>query len=108
MTWTPRHARRWGRPGGGTTWNVCPPGWAAERSPRSSARPLGVRVLSDNLSGSTILITGGTGTFGRTMTRRLLAGDCAQVRVLSRDEAKQDDMRRRFADPRLRFHLGNV
>lgn len=60
------------------------------------------------LAGVRVLITGGTGSFGKTMTRRLLAGDCGQIRILSRDEAKQDDMRRRFADERLRFYLGDV
>lgn len=64
--------------------------------------------MLDEVSGATILITGGTGTFGNTMARRLLAGDCAEVRVFSRDEAKQDDMRRRLCDPRLRFYLGDV
>lgn len=64
--------------------------------------------MLDEISGATILITGGTGTFGNTMARRLLAGDCAEVRIFSRDEAKQDDMRRRLCDPRLRFYLGDV
>lgn len=64
--------------------------------------------MLDALSGTTVLITGGTGTFGNTMARRLLAGDCGEVRVLSRDEAKQDDMRRRLCDPRLRFYLGDI
>ncbi len=64
--------------------------------------------MADALSGTTVLITGGTGTFGNTMTRRLLTGDCAEIRVFSRDEAKQDDMRRRLCDPRLRFYLGDV
>lgn len=61
-----------------------------------------------NLSGATVLITGGTGSFGTAMTRRLLAGDVGEVRIFSRDEAKQDDMRRRFGDGRLRFYLGDV
>jgi UDP-glucose 4-epimerase len=64
--------------------------------------------MTSGLTGSTVLITGGTGTFGTMLASRLLATGCAQVRVLSRDEAKQDDMRRRFADSRLRFYLGNV
>lgn len=61
-----------------------------------------------SMSGRCVLITGGTGSFGSTMTRRLLRGDVGEVRVLSRDEAKQDDMRRAIADPRLRFYLGDV
>ena len=57
---------------------------------------------------STVLVTGGTGSFGSTMVRRLLDSDVAEVRVLSRDELKQDDMRRRLADERVRFYLGDV
>ncbi|MGC4110494.1 MAG: polysaccharide biosynthesis protein [Nocardioides sp.] len=59
-------------------------------------------------SGATFLVTGGTGSFGSTMVRRLLAGDVAQVRILSRDELKQDLMRRELDDPRVRFYLGDV
>lgn len=58
--------------------------------------------------GKSILITGGTGSFGRTAARRFLDLGAAEVRVLSRDEAKQDVMRRRFADPRLTFRVGDV
>lgn len=56
----------------------------------------------------TVLITGGTGSFGSTVTRQLLDRAVSQVRILSRDEAKQDDMRRRLADPRARFYVGDV
>lgn len=55
-----------------------------------------------------VLVTGGTGSFGSTMVRRLLASDVSEVRILSRDEAKQDAMRRELADDRLKFHLGDV
>jgi UDP-glucose 4-epimerase len=65
-------------------------------------------VSTDHLSGATILVTGGTGSFGSVMVRRLLTRDVAAVRVLSRDEAKQDDMRRALGDARARFHLGDV
>ncbi len=58
--------------------------------------------------GATVLVTGGTGSFGSTMVRRLLDADVGEIRILSRDELKQDDMRRRFADPRLRFYIGDV
>lgn len=60
------------------------------------------------VSGRKILITGGTGSFGRTAARRFLDLDAAEVRVLSRDEAKQDVMRRTFADPRLTFMIGDI
>lgn len=55
-----------------------------------------------------ILITGGTGSFGRTVAKRLLERGAGEVRVLSRDEAKQDAMRHQFDDSRLRFYLGDV
>lgn len=62
-----------------------------------------------DLSGSTILVTGGTGSFGSTVARRLLSQDSlAELRILSRDEAKQDDLRRHLADPRARFYVGDV
>jgi UDP-glucose 4-epimerase len=54
------------------------------------------------------LITGGTGSFGQAMVDRLLKADAATVRVLSRDEAKQEALRLRVRDERVRFHLGDV
>lgn len=60
------------------------------------------------LSGKTVLITGGTGSFGSTVTRGLLQGDVAEVRILSRDEAKQDNLRRWLGDSRARFYVGDV
>lgn len=62
----------------------------------------------DALTGATVTITGGTGSFGSTMTKDLLSRDVASVRVLSRDEAKQEHMRRAIGDERLRFFLGDV
>jgi UDP-glucose 4-epimerase len=59
-------------------------------------------------AGCRVLITGGTGSFGQTMVRRLLRQDVGEVRVLSRDEAKQDTMRRRIGDERVRYHVGDV
>jgi UDP-N-acetylglucosamine 4,6-dehydratase len=57
----------------------------------------------------TLLITGGTGSFGRAFTRRLLEGSLARrVVIFSRDEKKQGDMRADFNDERLRFYLGDV
>lgn len=55
-----------------------------------------------------ILITGGTGSFGSTVTRQLLTTPVAEIRILSRDEAKQDDMRRALGDSRVRFYVGDV
>lgn len=56
----------------------------------------------------TLLITGGTGSFGNAVLRRFLGSDLREIRIFSRDEKKQDDMRKRFADPKLRFYLGDV
>ena len=58
--------------------------------------------------GATVLVTGGTGSFGSTMVRRLLDTGVSQVRVLSRDELKQHEMRTALGDSRLRFYLGDV
>ena len=60
------------------------------------------------LEGSTALITGGTGSFGSVASQRLLERGAEQVRIFSRDELKQEEMRKRFADGRLRFYLGDV
>lgn len=54
------------------------------------------------------LISGGTGSFGSVVARRLLDSDVGEVRILSRDEAKQDDMRRWLGDGRARFYVGDV
>jgi len=59
-------------------------------------------------AGCRVLITGGTGSFGQTMARRLLTGEVGEVRVLSRDEAKQDAMRAKLADDRVRYYVGDV
>lgn len=58
--------------------------------------------------GKTVLITGGTGSFGKKMARRLLDQGCPKIRIFSRDEAKQHQMRIDFADARLEFHIGDV
>jgi len=58
------------------------------------------------LTGKVILITGGTGSFGHAVVTRLLQTDCAQIRVFSRDEKKQEDMRLALANNRLKFHIG--
>ncbi len=56
-----------------------------------------------------VLITGGTGSFGSATTRHLISNPSTEeIRILSRDEAKQDDMRRRISDPRVSFYVGDV
>jgi UDP-glucose 4-epimerase len=64
--------------------------------------------LLPSLTAQRFLITGGTGSFGQTMVARLLDAGAEEVRVLSRDEAKQDDLRRRLRDDRVRFYVGDV
>jgi UDP-N-acetylglucosamine 4,6-dehydratase/5-epimerase len=61
-----------------------------------------------NADGQTVLVTGGTGSFGQTMARRLLERGYEEVRILSRDEWKQEEMRIRFADKRLKFYIGDI
>lgn len=58
--------------------------------------------------GKKILVTGGTGSFGHTVTSKLLQRDVAEIRILSRDEAKQDLMRHEINDSRLRFYVGDI
>lgn len=65
-------------------------------------------AMTNRYDGKRVLITGGTGSFGHTVTRKLLERDVAEIRVLSRDEAKQDLMRHETADPRVRFYVGDV
>jgi len=55
-----------------------------------------------------ILITGGTGTFGNAALKRLLKTDVSQIRIFSRDEKKQDDMRNEYRDPRIKFYIGDA
>ncbi len=55
-----------------------------------------------------VLITGGTGSFGNAVLRRLLDSGVREIRVFSRDEKKQDEMRRRYANSRLKFYIGDV
>ena len=55
-----------------------------------------------------LLITGGTGSFGNAVLRRFLNSDIAEIRIFSRDEKKQDDMRRKYSDSRLKFYIGDV
>jgi UDP-N-acetylglucosamine 4,6-dehydratase/5-epimerase len=58
--------------------------------------------------GKTLLITGGTGTFGNAVLKRFLQTEIAEIRVFSRDEKKQDDMRKLYANSKLKFYIGDV
>ena len=56
----------------------------------------------------TLLITGGTGSFGNAVLRRFLNSDIKEIRIFSRDEKKQDDMRHQLQNPKVTFYIGNV
>jgi len=64
--------------------------------------------ITDRLAGRTILVTGGTGSFGRAMVDRLLQIDVREIRIFSRDELKQELMRIEYKEPRLKFYIGDV
>jgi len=59
-------------------------------------------------SNKSLMITGGTGSFGNAVLKRFLATNIKEIRILSRDEKKQDDMRKRYNDPKIRFYIGDV
>ena len=57
---------------------------------------------------ATLLITGGTGSFGNAVLSRFLNSNLKEIRIFSRDEKKQDDMRKRFNNSKLQFYIGDV
>lgn len=59
-------------------------------------------------SDKVLLITGGTGSFGNAVLRRFLNSDVREIRILSRDEKKQDDVRKKYNSPKLKFYIGDV
>lgn len=59
-------------------------------------------------TGKTLLITGGTGSFGNAVLRRFLDTDIKEIRVFSRDEKKQEDMRIELKNPKVKFYIGDV
>lgn len=58
--------------------------------------------------GKRLLVTGGTGSFGNAVLRRFLQTDIGEIRIFSRDEKKQDEMRKHFVNPKIRFFIGDV
>ncbi|MBS3975906.1 MAG: polysaccharide biosynthesis protein [Syntrophomonadaceae bacterium] len=58
--------------------------------------------------GATLLISGGTGSFGNAVLRRFIDSDLHEIRILSRDEKKQDDLRKKYNNPKLKFYIGDV
>lgn len=59
-------------------------------------------------SNKTLLITGGTGSFGNAVLNRFLHTDIKEIRIFSRDEKKQDDMRNHYKNPKIKYFIGNV
>lgn len=59
-------------------------------------------------AGKTLLITGGTGSFGNAVLRRFVDSDLTEIRIFSRDEKKQDDMRKKYNHPKIKFYIGDV
>ncbi len=55
-----------------------------------------------------LMITGGTGSFGKTILKRFLSTNVSEIRIFSRDEKKQDDLRRKLNDEKLKFYIGDV
>lgn len=62
----------------------------------------------EGVSGKTVLIPGGTGSFGNAVLEGLLRSNCKEIRIFSRDELKQELMRIKYADPKLKFYIGDV
>jgi len=60
------------------------------------------------LKNKTLLITGGTGSFGKAVLKRYLASDIKEIRIFSRDEKKQDDLRKALNNPKVKFYIGDV
>ena len=66
------------------------------------------RNYLDELSDKTLLITGGTGSFGKTIAKSLLDSNIREIRIFSRDEKKQDDLRKKYSSQKLKFYIGDI
>lgn len=64
--------------------------------------------MDDEFNGRTLLITGGTGSFGNTVLKSFLSSEISEIRIFSRDEKKQDDLRTRYNSSKLKFYIGDV
>lgn len=65
-------------------------------------------MTKEKFDNSTLLITGGTGSFGNAVLRRFLKTGIKEIRIFSRDEKKQDDMRQHYRDSKIKFYIGDV
>lgn len=66
------------------------------------------KIMNNNQMRGTLLITGGTGSFGNAVLKRFLNSDINEIRIFSRDEKKQDDMRKIYHTDKLKFYIGDV
>jgi UDP-glucose 4-epimerase len=66
------------------------------------------QAVLDKFEGKILLITGGTGSFGNAVLKKYLQSGLKEIRIFSRDEKKQDDMRKRYQDSRIKFYIGDV
>jgi len=64
--------------------------------------------MATAFSGKTLMITGGTGSFGEAVLKRFLDTDIGEIRIFSRDEKKQDDMRHRYQNDKVKYYIGDV
>ena len=64
--------------------------------------------MTNSFSNSCLLISGGTGSFGNAVLKGFLDSDFKEIRIFSRDEKKQDDMRKRYNNPKIKFFIGDV
>lgn len=64
--------------------------------------------MSMDFKNKTLMITGGTGSFGNAVLERFIQSDIKEIRIFSRDEKKQDDMRHLYNNPKLKFYIGDV
>ncbi len=65
-------------------------------------------MISEELKNATLMITGGTGSFGNAVLERFLKSDIKEIRIFSRDEKKQDDMRHLYSNDKIKFYIGDV
>ena len=65
-------------------------------------------ISNDIFNGKTLLITGGTGSFGNAVLKRFLNTSIKEIRIFSRDEDKQDRMRRSYKNDKIKFFIGDV
>ena len=63
---------------------------------------------NDMFTNKVLMITGGTGSFGGAVLKRFLDTDIKEIRIFSRDEKKQDDMRRFYNNPKIKYYIGDV